>query len=188
MKNRILVGLLIGVVAMTIPSRWSASAITEEYQARLLSGGMQLTEQVKKIRISIDSYTTSEEVYNLMKIQYEQGFEPVMNAFRALNKGIFFPIGARGIKIIIHGAHSIPTEKGRQILLFAQRQPWDVDMSQRIDSRFPFMVIELNVDDKGKGNGKIYDQASISLTAERTFSMSGYNAPPVQLWDVKLLK
>jgi len=56
------------------------------------------------------------------------------------------------------------------------------------DSRFPFMVIELNVDDKGKGNGKIYDQASISLTAEKTFSMSGYNAPPVQLWDVRPVK
>ncbi|MFZ2052926.1 MAG: hypothetical protein WAU81_01900 [Candidatus Aminicenantales bacterium] len=188
MKKRILIVFIALIVTVAIPSSGAAASETEEFQARLLTGGMQYTESVKKIKISIDSYTTPEEVFNLIKIQTEQGYEPFMSAFRALNKGIFFPIGGRGIKIIIHGAHSIATEKGRQILLFAQRGSWDVEMSQRIDHRFPFMVIELNVDAKGKGTGKIYEQASISLTPERTFVMDGYNSPPKQLWDVKLLK
>jgi hypothetical protein len=188
MKKRILIGFfaMIGLVAFL--SAQDAASETEEFQARLLTGGMQYTEGVKKIKINIDSYSTTEEVFNLIKIQAEQGYEPFMSAFRALNKGIFFPLGGRGIQIIIHGARSIPTEKGRQILLFAQRQPWDQETSQRIDHRFPFMVIELNVDSKGKGTGKIYEQASIRMTPERTFEMEGYNSPPKQLWDVRLMK
>ena len=188
MKKQILIGFLTWFVATGFLSSGAAGQEPEEFQARLLTGGMQYTESVKKIKISIDSYTTPEEVLNLLTIQAQQGYEPFMSAFRALNKGIFFPIGGRGIKIIIHGAHSIPTEKGRKILLFAQRQSWDVEMSQRIDHRFPFMVIELNVDSKGKGTGNFYEQASLRLTPERTFEMDGYNSPPKQLWDVKLLK
>jgi len=188
MKKRILIGFLalIGATAFLISG--AGVSDTEEFQARLLTGGMQYTENVKKIRITIDGYTTPEEVLDLLRIQSEQGYEPFMTAFRALNKGIFFPIGARGIKINIHGAHSVPTEKGRQIQLFTQRQPWDVDSNQRIDNRFPFMVIELNLDSKGNGTGKFYEQASIRLTPQRTFAMDGYNSPPKQLWDVKLVK
>jgi hypothetical protein len=188
MKKRILVGFLAVIFLTGFLSLNAAVPDTEEFQARLLTGGMQYSESVKKIRITIDDYTTPEEVFNLIRIQSEQGYEPFMNAFRTMNKGVFFPVGARGTQIIIHGAHSIPTEKGRQILLFAQRQAWDTDTSQRIDHRFPFMMIELNVDSKGKGTGKIYEQASIRMTPERTFEMDGYNAPPKQLWDVKLLK
>jgi hypothetical protein len=188
MKKQILAGFLAVICLAALVHLRAAVSDTEQFQARLLTGGMQYTEGVKKIRITIDSYTTPEEVFNLVKIQNELGYEPFMNAFRAMNKGIFFPVGARGTQIIIHGAHSVPTEKGRQILLFAQRQTWDTEMSQRVDHRFPFMVIELNVDNKGKGTGKIYEQASIRLTAERTFEMDGYNAPPKQLWDVKPVK
>lgn len=185
MKTRLLVILLAFVGMTAFLNQSSIAQEKEEFQARLLTGGMQYTESVRKIKITIDSYSTPDEVFNLIKIQAEQGFEPFMSAFRALNKGIFFPVGGRGIKTIIHGAHSTPTEKGRQIMLFAQRGTWDVDMSQRVDHRFPFMVIELNIDGKGRGTGKFYEQASIRLTPQRTFEMEGYNSPPKQLWDVR---
>jgi hypothetical protein len=164
------------------------AAEKEEFVARVLQGGMQYTESVKKVKITIDSYSTDDEILNLMRVMSERGFEPFMDAFRALNKGIFFPIGARGIKIILHGAHSIPTEKGRQIMLFTTRQTWDVELTQRIDPRFGYMVIELDVDSKGRGTGKIYEQASIQLTPQRTITMDGYNSPPKQLFDVRLSK
>lgn len=193
MKTRLLVTLL-AAVSMAVflcqpgAAQEKQEQEKEQFQARLLTGGMQYTENVRKIRITIDSYSTTDEVFNLIKVQAEQGYEPFMSAFRALNKGIFFPVGGRGIKTIIHGAHSTPTEKGRQIRLFAQRGSWDVDRSQRVDHRFPFMMIELNIDEKGRGSGKFYEQVSIRLTPQRTFEMEGYNSPPKQLWDVRPVK
>lgn len=188
MKKRIMLGISALVIMAVSLSSSTALMEKEEFIARVLQGGMQYTESVKKIKITIDSYSTNEEVLNLIGIMSQQGYKPFISAFRALNKGMFFPIGARGIKIILHGAHSIPTEKGRKILLFTTRQPWDVESSQRIDARFTFMVIELDVDSKGKGTGKIYEQASIRMTPQMTFEMEGYNSPPKQLWDVRLSK
>jgi hypothetical protein len=188
MKKRIIIGFSAWVIMAVFLSSGVASLETEEFVARILQGGQMYTESVKKIKITIDSYTTDEEVLNLIGVMSQQGYEAFMDAFRAAKKGIFFPIGGRGIKIIIHGAHSIPAEKGRQILLFTTRQSWDVEINPRTDSRFGFMVVELNVNSKGKGTGKIYEQASIQLTPQRTIVMDGYNSPPKQLWDVQLSK
>ena len=186
MKKGIFIGLSIWIFMAVLLSSKALSPETETFQARLLTGGQQYTESVRKIKIEIDSYTTSEEVQKLIEVQSQQGYEPFMDAFRALNKGTFFPIGGRGIKTIIHAAHTVPTEKGRKIWLFAQRGTWDVEMNIRTDSRFPFLAIELDVDSKGKGQGKMYEQAAVRLTAERTLEMEGYNSPPKQLWDVRL--
>ncbi len=188
MKKQIIIGLSIcAFVALFLKSGTTAPE-KEEFIARVLQGGMQYSETTRKIKITIDGYTTEEEVLNLIGTMNEQGYQPFMDAFRALNKGTFFPIGGRGIKLILHGAHSYPTEKGRKILLFTTRQTWDVNANVRTDPRFSYMVIELLVDNKGKGNGNIYEQASIKLTPQRTFEMDGYNAPPMQLWDVQLSK
>jgi len=181
--------ILAVLVLMTIRlSSDAAAQEKEEFVARILQGGMQYTESVKKIKITIDSYSTEDEILNLIGVMSQKGYEAFMDAFRAVNKGSFFPIGGRGIKIIVHGAHSFPTDKGRQILLFTSRQTWDVETNPRTDSRFGFMVVELNINNKGKGTGKIYEQASIQLTPQRTIIMDGYNAPPKQLWDVRLSK
>jgi hypothetical protein len=189
MKKGIIIVLTLSVLAAL--GRVSTAATPGEkegFTARVLQGGMQYSEGVRKIKITIDGYSTEEEVLNLIGVMGQQGYEPFMDAFRALNKGIFFPIGGRGIKIIIHGAHSIPTEKGRKIQLFTTRQTWDVESNQRVDSRFTFMVIELDLDAKGKGTGKIYEQAAIRMTPQRTFEMDGYNSPPKQLFDVRPAK
>jgi hypothetical protein len=188
MKKKMMITLCAWVLMGIFLSAGQTAPEKEEFLARVLQGSQMYTESVKKIKITIDGYTTEEEVQNLIQVMTDKGYEPFMDAYRALNKGIFFPIGGPGIKIIIHGAHSIPTEKGRQILLFTTRQPWDVTANQRVDPRFSFMVIELNVDNKGKGTGNIYEQASIKLTPQLTFEMDGYNAPPKQLWDVRLQK
>jgi len=188
MQKRVIIGLSAWAI-LTLSLSSSASFIEkEEFQARLLQGGRQSMESIRKIKLTVDSYTTDEEVLNLISVMNEQGFETFMDAFRALNKGAFLPVGGRGIKIVIHAAHSIPTEQGRQILLFMMRETWDLEVRQSMDPRFNFMVVELNLDSKGKGTGKIYEQASIQMTPQRTFVMDGYNSPPKQFWDVRLSK
>lgn len=158
----------------------------EEFQARLLTEGGPLSQRAAKIIISVEGYTSAEEVRQLMEILSQSGYEAFMSAFRGMNKGIFRPVGGRGVKIILHAAQISQTDKGRRILLFTERQSWDVEARQRIDRRFPFMVIELNIDNRGKGEGKIYEQAKIWLSPQGTIEMESYNSPPRQLFDVRL--
>jgi len=188
MQKRVIIGLsALAILTFSLGSR-ASFVEKEEFEARLLHGGQQTMESVRKIKLTIDSYTTDEEVLNLINVFNQQGYEPFLSAFRALDKGSFLPIGGRGIKITIHAAHSIPTEKGRQVLIFTMREAWDLEVRQSIDPRFGFMVVELNLDSKGRGTGKIYEQANIQMTPQRTFVMDGYNSPPKQFWDVRLSK
>jgi len=167
----------------------SAVLWTEErFQARLLIEGGAISDRASKIEIWVEDYTKTEEVLQLLEILYKGGYEPFMSAFRGMNKGIIRPIGGRGVKITIHAAQNIQTDKGRKVLLFAERKGWDADARQKIDRRFSFMVIELNINNKGKGEGKIYEQANIKLTSQGTIEIESYNSPPQQLWGVKVLK
>jgi len=160
----------------------------EKFEARLLMQSGPKAGIATKFEISIESYTSTEEISQLKEIFYREGYESFMRAFRRMSKGVFCPVGGRGIKIVIHAAQSIPTAKGRKILLFTPRQSWDADALQRTDPRFPFMVIELEVDDKGNGKGRIYEQASIQLTPGGTVGMDSYFSPPLALWGVRALK
>lgn len=141
-----------------------------------------------KFEILVQDYTSTDEISQLREAFNKGGYESFMSAFRGMNKGSLSPIGGRGIKIVIHVAHSIPTDKGRKILLFTSSQSWDADNPRIIDWRFPFMLIELDIGRKEKGKGKIYEQVSIKLSAEGTVAMDSNNSPPLALWSVKTLK
>jgi len=159
----------------------------EKLQVRLLTQIETREELAMKFEISITGYTTIEEVSRLKESYSKGGYESFISAFRSMNKGTFSPIGGRGVKIVIHAVHSIPTDKGRKILLFTPSQSWDADAPRIIDWRYPFMLIELEIDHKGKGKGKIYEQVSITLTEEGTVAMDSYFSPPLALWGVRAL-
>jgi len=160
----------------------------EKFEVRLLTQSGPKAGMAMKFEITIENYTSFEDVSRLAEIFSRGGYESFMSAFRMMNKGTFRPVGGRGIRIPIHAAHSIPKKKGRKILLFTPRQSWDADAFQRVDRRFPFMVIELEINDKGNGKGRIYEQASIQLTPEGTVAMESYLSAPLVLWGVRALK
>ena len=50
------------------------------------------------------------------------------------------------------------------------------------------MVIELSLNEKGKGKGNIYLSADIKLTGQGTIEMTGYSSPQRQLFGVAVMK
>ncbi len=159
----------------------------ERFEARLLAQSGLSEELATKFEIFLEDYTSTEEFLRLREVFNKDGYGSFMNAFRGMNKGSLSPIGGRGIKIVIHAAHSIPTDKGKKILLFTSSQTWDADTPRIIDWRFPFMFFELDIDHKGKGKGKIYEQVSIKLNPEGIVEMDSYNSPPLALREVRVL-
>lgn len=160
----------------------------EEYQARLFSNTGTGLQRAEKIIISVDSYTSSEEVINLIQTFHKGGYNQFRAALRKIKKGILRPIGGRGMQITIHAAQSTPTEKGRHIILVGESQSWSTDSRRRQDNRFPYMVVELDINEKGKGSGEIYLSANIKLTSQGTIERSGYDRPPQQLIGLRRIK
>jgi len=193
MRRQIVKNCLIFTIAVlclgSSPVLWAE----EKFEAMLLAQpGLSKEQDISeglavKFEISVQDYTSTEEISQLREVFNKEGYESFMSAFRRMNKGSLSPVSGRGIKIVIHVAHSIPTDKGRKILLFTSSQSWDATASRVIDWRFPFMLIELDIGRKDKGKGKIYEQVSIKLTPEGTVGMDSYNSPPLTLWGVKAL-
>lgn len=165
----------------------------EKYIGRLFTRGGPNTEAVIKVQVEVDSYTTTEEGFQLLQALNDQGWQPFITAFRQSIKGSIRFVGGRGLNIKIHVAEVFPKENGRKILLFTEKQAWEVDVQQRFDGRFPFMIVELNVDNKGNGEGKIYENAQIKLSGNREdrtgiVEMESYSSAPKVLFSVQLIK
>jgi hypothetical protein len=160
----------------------------EEFQARIFPDLAQGSQKATKLIISVDSYTSSEEVFQLMNTFNNSGYEQFRAALRAMNKGIVRPTGGRGTRIILHAAQSTPTEKGRDIILVAESESWNLGSITRLDSRFPYVVIEFSLNEKGKGTGNIYVSAEIKMTSEGTIERGEYIIPPKQLLGVAEMK
>jgi hypothetical protein len=161
----------------------------EEFQARMFPDvGPGGAKKPTKLIISVDSYTSSEEVFQLMNTFNNSGYEQFRAALRAMNKGIVRPTGGRGTRIILHAAQSTPAEKGRNIILVAESESWNLGSTMRLDSRFPYAVIEFSLNEKGKGTGNIYVSAEIKFTSEGTIERGDYRIPPKQLLGVAVMK
>ena len=188
MERRIMKSFLAWTVVAVCMSLSTVLWAQEEFQGRLVPGQVRGAQKAEKLKILVDSYTSDEEVLHLMDVLHKKGYEQFRNTFRGMKKGAIHPIGGRGTKLILHAAQNVQTDKGRQIILVAESYSWDIGTSFSFDQRFPYMVIELNINKKGKGKGKIYLSAQIKLTSKGTIELESYSTPPKQLWGVTTKK
>jgi len=188
MKKFIALFLVFSLLALSGNSFTSVLQVKEEFQARLLEPSWG-TFRAMKLIISVESYTSAQEVFQLRKIFNERGYNQFRRAFREMNKGHVRPTGGHGLKIILHAAQSTQMDSGRRILVVAVTQSWKpMDGGLRYDSRFPFMFIELKFDTKGKGTGRVYLHADIKLTSQGNIEIASYFSAPIPLFNVSALK
>jgi hypothetical protein len=156
----------------------------EEYRARMLNKAGLFDDRMINIRIKIEEYTTPEEVRQMIKTINEKGFNQFLNEFRETNKGVINFLGNRGMNVRINAAQFEPTDNGKKIKLYMERQTWATDTTIRIDSKYLFMVVELDVDIYGKGKGNFYKGANINFKGDGTLEMESSN-PPMPLNGVR---
>lgn len=181
-RNRIFCSFIGACLILAIPL-----SATEEFRAKLLNKAGLFSERMINIRIKIESYTTLDEVKALQKIIFEQGSLAFMKEFKKIDKGAINFLSARGLNLRIHAAVSNPTEKGREIMLVMERQSWDTETTIRIDSHHLYMVMVLDIDEKGKGNGKLYKGADFRLGGEKLLEITD-SLPQMPLSGVRQRK
>jgi len=133
---------------------------TDIYRARMLTG--KVDQPIVNIQVEVESWTTPEEIRQLQDVLAQSGVDPFLAAFGAMNKGVVRFMFARGWNLPVHAAQVLPTEKGKKVLVFLNRQGWDPGSFQKGGRHF-FMVMELKLNEKGKGEGRFYEDAQIKL-------------------------
>jgi hypothetical protein len=150
----------------------------ETFRAQMFTGKAPVEPAMVKIQIEIKSWTTPEEVRAFQQTLNTAGVDAFLSAYSQSDKGVVRFLYSHGFNISVHAAFSIPTEKGRKILLFTNRQQWDPGY-QKSMARNLFMAIELKLNEKGKGEGRFYEDAQIRLQPEDgTIAVENYEGSP----------
>jgi hypothetical protein len=161
-----------------LPTLITPLGATDVFKARMLTGKAPVQPAMVNVQIEVESWTTPEEIRQLQDVMNQAGIDAFLAVFKQMNKGTVRFMAGRGWNLPVHAALTVPTEKGKKVLLFFNRQTWDPG-SQIIRGRNFFMVMELTLNAKGKGEGRFYEDAEIKLDSELgRIEMETYESVP----------
>jgi hypothetical protein len=151
----------------------------EIYKARMLTGRAPVEPALVEIRIEIEGWTTPEEILRFQNLLIQSGTNPFLDAYGASQKGVVRFMYTRGWNLPIHAAQFAAAEKGKKVRLFFLRQNWNPGSHFASTGRYLFMAIELDVDEKGYGTGRFFEDASIKMDPDSgTIIMDSYASAP----------
>ena len=160
-----------------LPARFTAAAIN-----------MDPTVQLKAtlVDITVSRWTADAERKQLIDLLAKQGQPALQRAVHDLPR-----VGTiktpDTLSYDLRYARRIPGEDGgEQIILMTDREIaiWEKQsMSRTVD--YPFMVIELRLDQDGHGEGKLTVAAKLGVNKVGQIVMENYGTQPVRLSNVK---
>ncbi len=156
-----------------------------DFRARLFTGAAG--DPPINARISIESYSSSDELLLLNRHLDMNDIDGFRAAFKQMKKGTLNFPQSSGLFIQLHAAVEHPTEKGVRIFLVTDAQS-AIPGSHKLRSwEFRFLVIVLNLDKNFNGDGKIYEDAKLNFT-EQDIEMVSSSSVPKMLTNVRLVK
>lgn len=177
--------LILAVAVCLVPHLISAAQ--ETYRARMLTGRGPIESPVVNLRIEIKDYTIPDEVRKLQDIMSRGGFNAFLNAFRKEEKGSIQVLGSQGLKLRINAVQIKYMDKGHTISLFMEQQNWSTNTKMRVAENF-FMVMELDLNEEGEGDGRLYEDAQVLINRDGWFEMAGSNFAPKAIMSVSEVK
>ncbi len=188
MKKRLLkaclIGFLVAAYVVLSPGLWAKT----EFKGRLFMGGGPNRESVVSVRILINEYTTEDEVLRLQQFLNTGNIEGFYGAFREMKKGELRFIGGKGMKVVFNAITEQKTENGFKILLATEGRSLEMGTAKRVTGGYLFLVVELDLNNKYEGDGKVYEDAVIQFTPTGSFVVESYVTPPKMLAAVQPMK
>jgi hypothetical protein len=167
------------IAAAALDASAQPLAEKEIYKARMLTGRAPVEPALVEIRIEIEGWTTQEEILRFQNLLIQSGTDPFLAAYSAAHLGVVRFMYTRGWNLPIHAAHFTATEKGKKVRLFFLRQNWNPGSHFASTGRYLFMAIELDINEKGQGTGRFYEDASIQMNPDAgTIIMDSYASAP----------
>ncbi len=151
----------------------------ETFRARMLTGKASFDQAQINVKITINGWTTPEEITKFQEAINRGGYGAFETAFTGAKKGLAKFMSPNGVGLTIHAALCFPLEKGRRLVLFFNHQPWDTTSTFIQNFAAPYMIMDIKLDEKGTGDGYFYEFAEIVLRPDKgTIEMTAFNAAP----------
>jgi hypothetical protein len=163
------------------PTRYTATTVN-------LSAG-----NARSILIEVFNWSSDADRDKLAAAFGEKGDVQVAEALKAMPSVGYFWTSTEGVGYSIRYAYRSPLPGGGERLILATDRPvgsferggWRT-IGQTTPSESPFTLIEIRVNGRGVGEGKMSLAAPIAADATlKSIALSGYEAAPVLLKDVR---
>jgi hypothetical protein len=160
-----------------------AGAEKQSYKARVLKTGFPNNITVK---IEVTGVSTPEEVAGLQDA-LANGEGAFRKAFHRTVKGSLMFYGIEQPSVKFHAAFETPTERGRTLTLFSDNRIVLSGPGQAVMGLL-FLVVVLELDAEGNGEGRLYENAYIKFTPDGRLDIESYRTAPAQLIQVRRAK
>ena len=164
----------------------AASPVTaESFSGRLVdAGGVSPRISSASFTLHIDEYSSDEDVRELTTVLVEEGPAGLEKEMRDLDQGWLRIDGNVGIPVAV--ARSIESDGGRIVRAVIERPIsfFEVWNSSRI-SDYPMTVLEIRVDENGRGTGTLIAAAQLDIDDRGTLQVESFGQQPFRVLNVR---
>ena len=186
MPKRIASVAVLAVALASVSAAQQKSELPERFSAFAVSlGGPRTASGTAQVEITINRWSTPEETQRLMAVLKEKGANALLDTLIEMK-----PVGTintpGSLAYDLHYANQQPTSEGGRRIFLATDRPigyWEAANQPRL-SNYPFTFIELRMNGKGEGEGKLSLATQINV-AGKVIELVNYGAQPIALNQVK---
>jgi hypothetical protein len=179
------IALCAALASAALPLRGQAEAPPEEFTAFAIAMGRISTGATATMIFNVSRWTSNTERDKLFEALREKGQRGMIDAFRQTTR-----VGTlrtpHTVGYDLHFAYQEPAPEGRRRIIIATDRPIDFAeaWSRPPTMDYPFTVIELVVNQEGRGQGSMHVAARL-VPAGKTLVVESFDTQPVQLNNVQ---
>jgi hypothetical protein len=163
------VGVVVGLLVLSFSSlaaAQDAAPLPEVYSAVAMGTGGSVGGKTMNFDVRITSFTTEEEVQKFAELVKTQGTDALRRALEKEDKGRVLPVGSTGNQIAIarkrmNGTNTIITIVTARLMSFGELY------NNGRSTDYPFGFVQLTLNAKGEGTGKIMAAAKIKFDKKK---------------------
>lgn len=182
------IAILLSATALVSAQEAQKSEYVAAFSAVAVStGGPRSEGGMSPLDIVIQRWSTQAESDKLIAALKQKGEEGMLDVLQNLQPvGRISVPGSLGYEL--RYAHQTPLEDGMRRIFIATDRPvsaWEARNNPRV-SDYPFTFIELRVNEKGEGEGKLALATRVNASNDGKFiQLVNYTNQPIQLNEVK---
>jgi hypothetical protein len=158
----------------------TAESIPEQFTGRIVDAGGAIPGATSAfVTIRINEFTTDEEVAGFVKLLAEEGQDALEDALWDLDIGWIRIGGSLGYPLSIARSFDVDGERVIRVVTDRPIQMFESMRGLRTKD-YPFGIIELRLDENGKGEGRLIAAAQAEM-AEGKLEIESYGTEPFRL-------
>jgi hypothetical protein len=180
--------ILLGLAAAALAGLWAGQETVAEFRGRIFMGGGPNRPGALTTRILVNGYTNMDEIKILQDRLNSDDVGGFYTEFRKMKKGEMRFVGGAGLQINFNAAQEQQTENGINIFLVSESRSIESGVSKRVGGTALFLVVELTLNKKYEGEGKVYEDGRISFTADGAIKLDSYLTTPKVIVNIRKSK